>query len=65
MKLKAHYETETYMTAGGYYAIKQEDPMGNDPSIVLLKPEQIRALIRDMTVALDRPELFEAEEGAE
>jgi len=65
MKLSAHYETEAYMTAGGYYAIKQEDPMGNDPSVVLLKPDQLRALIKDMTAALERPALFEAEEGAE
>jgi hypothetical protein len=65
MKLSAHYETEAYMTAGGYYAIKQEDLLGGDPSLVLLKPEQLRALIKDMTAALDHPSLFEAEEGAE
>ena len=65
MKLSAHYETEAYMTAGGYYAIKQEDPMGNDPSIVLLKPDQLRALIKDMSEALGNLELFDGDEVAE
>lgn len=65
MKLPAHYETESYMTEGGYYAIKQEDPSGNDPSIILLKPDQIRALIKDMAAALEDLSLFESDEDAE
>lgn len=55
MKLPAHYETETYMTDGGYYAIKQGDPMGDGPDVVLLKQDQLRALIKDMMEALDNP----------
>lgn len=65
MKLSAHYETITYMSAGGYYAIKQDDLLGNEPAIILLKPDQLRALIKDMTAALDDPSLFEADEDAE
>lgn len=65
MKLPVHYETETYMTDGGYYAIKQDDPMGNDPDVVLLKPHQLRALIKDMMEALDNPLWDDAGEVAE
>ena len=65
MKLPVHYETETYMTAGGYYAIKQDSLFGGDPSLILLKPDQIRALIKDMTEALDNPIWFDGDEGEE
>ena len=59
MKLNAHYETETYMTESGYYAIRQDDPYG----VILLKPEQLRAMIKDMAVALEHPEWFETARG--
>jgi hypothetical protein len=66
MKLKAHFETETYMTEGGYYAIKQDDYMGGrEPSLILLKPDQIRALIKDMQEALKHLELFNGDEVEE
>jgi len=66
MKLNAHYETETYMTAGGYYAIKQADYLGGRyPSLILLKPDQIRALIKDMKETLKHPTLFDGDEVEE
>lgn len=65
MKLSAHYETETYMTESGYYAIRQDDPHGGDPVIILLKHEQLRAMIKDMAVALEHPEWFETARGEE
>jgi len=47
MKLKQTFETETYISEGGYYAIKQDDE-----AIVLLSPEQLRLLIADMSEAI-------------
>lgn len=64
IKLQAHYETEAYMTAGGYYAIKQENPTGSS-CIVLLKPWQLKELIEDMLTSLKDLSLFEADEDDE
>jgi hypothetical protein len=34
LKLNMTYETEVYTTEGGYVAIKQPDPMGDDDHLV-------------------------------
>lgn len=65
MKMPAHYETDTYMTAGGYYAIKQDSLFGGEPSLILLKPDQLRALIKDMTEALENLSWFDVDEDEE
>jgi hypothetical protein len=51
MRLKASYETESYISKGGYYAIKQVDPM-QEEQIVLLSPTQLRKLAEDIQEAL-------------
>lgn len=51
MKLKQHYETEAYVSAGGYYAIKQEDWRGEE-MLVLLSKEQARRIRDDITAML-------------
>lgn len=47
MKLKRQLETETYISDGGYYCIKQKDPENCD-SIVILSPAQMDAIHADM-----------------
>jgi hypothetical protein len=53
MKLKPSYETEAYITVGGYYAIKQPDPMGGDEMVILLTRTQVAAIVKDMKECLD------------
>jgi DNA-binding transcriptional regulator YiaG len=50
MKLKTAYETEIYISEAGYLAIKQPDPMGGDPSIVILSPDQARRIAEEIVV---------------
>jgi hypothetical protein len=49
MKLKAVYETEAYVSEGGYYVIKQTDQFYGEESVILLSPSQLKELIADMT----------------
>lgn len=63
MKLKAHYETETYTTREGYYVIKQDSMLGDEPSIVLLTKEQLSALIDDLSEHLGDESWSIAEES--
>lgn len=49
MKLKAVYETETYISEGGYYVIKQTDNIYDEESVIKLSPAQLKELIADMT----------------
>jgi hypothetical protein len=49
MKLKAVYETETYISEGGYYVIKQRDTSYGENNAVSLSPSQLKELIADMT----------------
>lgn len=49
MKLKASYETETYISEGGYYVIKQTDNIHDEESVIKLSPAQLKELIPDMT----------------
>jgi len=61
LKSKAEKATETYISDGGYYVIKQihESPeTGYDEDVlIILSPDQIKALITDM-----QDTLLEAEE---
>ena len=47
MKLKATYETEVFVSQGGYLVIRQEDNMGEE-SAVILSPEQARLVAREI-----------------
>ena len=49
MKIKVQYETETYISEGGYYCIRQ-DHMGEE-SLVMLSPLQCRILARELSKA--------------
>ena len=49
MKLKAVFETETYISEGGYYVIKQTDNNYDEASVIKLSPAQLKELIADMT----------------
>lgn len=47
MKIRATYETETYLSQGGHFSIKQLDGIG-DESIICLSPDQMRLLVTEM-----------------
>jgi len=47
MKLKEAIATETFISEGGYYTIKQEDYCNHD-HIVSLTPAQMALIITDM-----------------
>jgi hypothetical protein len=56
MEIKAEHKTSTYLTAGGYYCIRQEGdavetPHGDTPKI-FLSPSQMLRLIEDMELHL-------------
>lgn len=48
MKLKKTYETECYISDGGYYVIRQDDDYAM-PGMVLLSPSQMQNIINHMT----------------
>lgn len=48
MKMKASFETEVYLCEGGYLAIKQIDPLGDEPTVVCLTHEQVKLLAREL-----------------
>ena len=50
MKIRATYETETYICQGGYFAIKQ-DQCGED-QIIMLSPSQCELVIEEMKKAV-------------
>lgn len=51
MKLKPTFETDVYISEGGYFAIRQENSMGEEDTI-LLSPEQLRAVMAYARVQL-------------
>lgn len=51
MKLIQHFPTETYVTAGGYYAVKQQNMLGEE-QLILITPSQMKHIIRDMRETL-------------
>ena len=48
MRLKQTFETECYISEGGYYVIKQENPGEELDSTILLSPLQVESLIKHM-----------------
>ncbi|PLC40481.1 hypothetical protein C0Q88_22005 [Ralstonia pickettii] len=48
MKLKATYETEVYISKGGYLCIRQKDQLGNDDPVVMLSPAQAKLVADEM-----------------
>lgn len=61
MKIKPSYETETYPTQGGHYAVKQVGWDG-EGQCILLTPRQMRLIISDFESALEDDSWFEEAE---
>ena len=54
MKLQEAYETETFITVGGHYAIKQKSHLGGgDDMLILLTRAQVCSVIKDMRECLE------------
>ncbi|MCQ0032560.1 MULTISPECIES: hypothetical protein [Burkholderia] len=51
IKLKASYETEIYISQGGYLVIHQVNGLGEE-SQVLLSPEQAQAVVSELSMQL-------------
>ena len=49
MKIKAQYETETYISEGGYLCIRQE--FDGDERLVILSPYQCKLLAAELLKA--------------
>lgn len=62
MKIKGSYETEIDATTSGYVKIEQIDPMGDEPSVVLLTADQLPAVIRELQAMLDDRESWDFDE---
>jgi hypothetical protein len=61
LKIRATYETEVYTTQAGYVAIKQEDPVDREDSVVLLSADQLAVVISELQGLLDAREEWEGE----
>ena len=62
MKLQEAYETETFITVGGHYAIKQKSYLGDDDMLILLTRAQVCSVIKDMRECLEIQQ-WEGHEG--
>lgn len=51
MKIRATFETETYISQGGYFVIRQIDSLGEE-SLVMLSPGQMQLLVDDMKATI-------------
>lgn len=45
MKLPGRETIEAYISEGGFICLKQESPMGEDPSIVMMLPHDIPKIV--------------------
>ena len=45
MKLPGRDAIEAYISKGGFICLKQDHPMGEDPSIVMMLPHDIPAVV--------------------
>ena len=45
MKLQGRDTIEAYISEGGFICLKQESPMGEDPSIVMMLPHDIPQVV--------------------
>lgn len=49
MKIKVQHETETYVSASGYFVIRQDQY--NEEQIICLSPDQCRMLAAELSKA--------------
>lgn len=61
MKLKAEYETETYISAEGGYVIQQPDNIEGTAQSIYLSRAQVALIVEDMLRQLEIPEWGEEE----
>jgi hypothetical protein len=52
LKLPKAYETEIYITEGGYVAIKQPDERGDEDQTILLTATQLELVIAELEARL-------------
>ncbi|WP_275628811.1 hypothetical protein [Pseudomonas sp. 273] len=66
MKLKPTFETDVYISHGGYFAISQTPSMGEE-DLVLLSPDQLRAVMAHARILLRTEKTWwpEKEEGGD
>lgn len=60
LKLPQAYETEVYVTDGGYVAIKQPDDGRGDDTVVLLTASQLGPVIEELRARLNDREEWES-----
>ncbi|MDH0337620.1 hypothetical protein [Metapseudomonas otitidis] len=51
MRLKPAFETEVFISTGGYFAISQQTFLGEEQTVVL-SPDQLRAVIAHARILL-------------
>ena len=64
MKLKSTYETECYISEGGYYVIKQIDSYTHEEMQIVLAPQQMQFIINHMTQAIIDPSWWDEQDEA-
>ena len=66
MRLKPTFETEVYISHGGYFTISQTSSMGEE-DLVLLSPDQLRAVMAHARILLRTEKTWwsEKEEGGD
>ncbi|WP_418338413.1 hypothetical protein [Pseudomonas citronellolis] len=66
MRLKPTFETDVYLTEGGYFAISQKSSLGEEDTVIL-SPDQLRAVMAHARVLLRTEKTWwswsESEEG--
>lgn len=51
LTLQGQLETEVYASGVGYVCIKQTNPLGDEDSLVLIRPEDVDLLTQYLTIA--------------
>lgn len=46
MKLPGREAIEAYISEGGYICLKQDNTMGEDPSVVMMLPSDVKTVIK-------------------
>ena len=62
MRLKPTFETDVYISTGGYFAISQTHLMGEE-EVALLSPDQLRSVLAHARVLLRTEKTWWSPEG--
>lgn len=60
VKLQASFETEIYVSEGGYVALKQADTMGGEDAVILLTASQLPIVIGELQALYDDQESWKS-----